>query len=143
MNFLKYLAASIVAIFAPAKALLISVGFLIFADLVMGVWAAKKRGEHISSAALRRTVSKAAVYQVTILSGFLVEQYMLGGILPVSKIVASTIGLFELKSILENSDSILGYSLFKLVISKLGSDNDSLKAEIAEQVKNAVKKQLE
>lgn len=143
MNFLKYVAASLIAIFAPAKALIISVGFLILADLALGIWAAKKRGEHISSAALRRTISKAAVYQIAVLSGFLVETYMLNGILPVSKIVASVIGLVELKSILENSDSILGYSLFKSVIAKLGSDNDKLKEEIAEQVKDAVKKQLE
>ncbi len=142
MDFLKYLAVSIIAIFAPAKALLIAVGFLIFADLVTGVWAAIKQGKKIESAVLRRTISKSVVYNLAVLSGFLVETYMLDSVLPVSKIVASGIGLVELTSILENSDSILGYSLFKSVIAKLGSDNDSLKEDIKKQIQDAVDKQL-
>lgn len=143
MSFIKFLAASLIAILAPAKALLISIIFLVLADLATGIWAAINRKERIESAAMRRTVTKLAVYLVAVISGFLVEQYMLESLLPISKIVASVIGLVELKSILENADSILGQSLFKLVITKLGSDNDALKAQIAEQVKDAVKKQLD
>lgn len=142
MNFLKYLTATLVAILAPIKPLLFSVGFLVLADLATGIWAAYKRGEKIDSSALRRTITKIAVYQVAVVSGFLVQQYMLSDALPVSKIVASVIGLVELKSILENSDSILGYSLFKSVVAKLGSDNDGIKAEIKKQVADAVDKQL-
>jgi len=102
MNFLKYIAASIIAVFAPAKALLISVGFLILADLITGIWAAYKKGEKIQSSVRRRSISKALIYNIAVLSGFLVEVYMLEAIIPVSKIVASVIGLVELTSILEN-----------------------------------------
>lgn len=136
------LVAVMVAVLAPIKALMLCVGFLILADLITGIWAALKRNEKIKSAVMRRTISKMVIYNLAVISGFLVEHYMLESFLPVSKIVASVIGLVELKSILENSNHILGYSLFKSVIAKLGSENDSLKEEIAQQVKDAVDKQL-
>jgi hypothetical protein len=80
------------------------------------------------SSVMRRTISKIVIYQLAVISGFLVELYILGGgFLPISKIVAAVIGMVELKSILENCDSILGYSLFKSVIKKLGSENDVIK----------------
>lgn len=67
---------------------------------------------------------------------------MLDYLLPVSKIVASVIGLVELKSILENANSILGQDLFKTVIAKLGSQNDELRDQIKAQIKEEVDKQL-
>ncbi len=131
------------AVLAPIKALLISVGFLIIADLITGIWAAIKRKEKIKSSVMRRTISKAVIYQLAVVSGFLVELYMLESFLPVSKIIASVIGLVELKSILENANVILGQDLFKTVVARLGSENDTLKEEIAQRVKDEVKKQLD
>jgi hypothetical protein len=118
------IALSLFAVFAPIKPLILSVGFLIFADCLTGVWAAKKRGEQIKSAALRRTVSKMVIYQIALLTGFLVEIYMIEGLLPISKLVAGAIGMVEFKSILENSTVITGQDLFKSLIQKLGSKND-------------------
>lgn len=142
-EYLKSVLIVLVGILAPAKALLIPVGFLIFADFFTGVWAAKKRGEVVTkSAGWRRSITKMTVYQVAVISGFLVEMYMLDSFIPVSKIVASVIGLVELKSILENANSILGQDLFKTVISKLGSDNDAVKTEIKKQINDAIDKQL-
>lgn len=134
-NFLIQLGVAIAAVLAPIKMLMISVGFLIIADLITGIWAAKKRSESIKSAAMRRTISKILIYQLAVISGFLVEKYMLEELIPISKIVASVIGLVELKSILENSNYILGYDIFKSVINRLGSENDKLKQEIVDQVK--------
>lgn len=115
---------STVAIFAPAKALILVTGVLIFADLLTGILAAKKRGEKIKSAALRRTVTKCFVYESAILLGFLVETYMLDGFIPVSKIAAGLISIVELKSILENLDKINGNPIFTVLVKKLGSIND-------------------
>lgn len=119
----KLFIASLAAL-APIHMVMITVGFLIFADLVTGIWAALKRGEKVSSAALRRTVSKIVIYQLAVISGFLLETYLIDGLMPVAKIVAGVIGMVEFKSILENSNHIVGGDLFKLVIQKLGSDND-------------------
>lgn len=118
------LAVSVVSVFIPIKPILITVGVLIFADLVMGVLAARKRTEPITSAALRRTVSKMFIYQATICLGFLCEAYLIGGLIPISKLIAGAIGLVETKSILESADELNGSSIFKALVAKLGSQND-------------------
>jgi hypothetical protein len=114
---------SLLAVLAPIKALLIAVGFLIFADTVSGILAARKRGEKISSAKLRGVITKAFVYQICVISGFVMEKYIVDGILPVSKIIAGAIAAVEIKSILENSNTILGMDLFAEVKARLGSPN--------------------
>lgn len=124
----KILIASLAAL-APIHAILISVGFLIGADLITGMWAAHKRNEKISSAAMRRTISKVLIYNIAVISGFLLETYLLSSVFPVAKLVAGVIGLVEFTSILENGNTILGQNIFKMVLKKLGSENDKLKKE--------------
>jgi membrane glycosyltransferase len=117
------------AVLAPVKMVMITVGVLIIADLVTGIWAAQKRGERVSSAAMRRTVSKMLIYQLSVVCGFLLEIYILDGIIPVSKIVAGVIGMVEFKSMLENSNQIVGQDVFVLILKKLGSTNDKINKE--------------
>lgn len=131
-EWIQKIALASLAALAPIHAVMISVGFLIVADLVTGIWAAKKRNEKVSSAAMRRTVSKMLIYELAVVAGFLLETYLLSGLLPVSKIVAGVIGLVEFKSMLENSSSIVGGDIFKLILSKLGSENDKLPEPIPE-----------
>lgn len=120
------LGLSILAIFLPAKELFIATGVLIVADLVTGLMAAHKQKKQITSAGLRRTVSKFVIYNVAVGCAFLVQKHMMGDLVPVSNIVSSAIGLTELKSILENVDKIRGGSLIKEILGKLGSINDSV-----------------
>lgn len=123
----KYAIELLIAIgvvLAPIKSILITVGVLIVADFAMGLWAARKRGESITSSGMSKTVSKALVYQAAVICAFLVEKYLMDGVLPVCKIVASIIGSVEMKSLLENGESILGQPVFKVVIDKLKSQTD-------------------
>ena len=123
-EWLSKLAMASLAALAPIHMVMITVGVLIFSDLVTGVWAALKRGEKISSAIMRRTVSKILIYQLSVICGFMLETYILDSVLPVAKIVAGVIGMVEFKSILENSNHIVGGNLFKMILEKLGSEND-------------------
>lgn len=123
-EFLIKASIAIAAALSPIKMVMITVGFLIIADLITGILAASKRGEIIKSAAMRRTISKMFVYQISIISGFLLETYILDGSVPVSKIVAGVIGMVEFKSVLENSNTIIGDNIFSMILKKLGSDND-------------------
>lgn len=123
-TFLINLLIVIATIFAPIQNIIISVFVLILCDLVFGVMAARKRKEKITSAGIRRTVSKFFVYEIALCICFIAETYLLGGVLPVSKILAGIIGIAELKSILESLDEINGSSLLAEVIKKLGSKND-------------------
>ena len=127
MGFLKGLALAALAALAPIHAVMITVGVLIMADLITGMMAARKRGEKITSAAMRRTVSKMVIYQTVVVTAFLVETYLLGGLIPASKLVASVIGMVELTSVLENANTITGKDLFTEVLKRLGSKNDDEK----------------
>jgi hypothetical protein len=112
------------AVLAPIQTVLITVGGLVFADFFTGVWAALKEKQPITSAALRRTVSKIIVYQIAVISGFVLEKYLLADAVPVAKLIAGTIGLVEVKSVLENTKRITGQDIFKDLVGKLGSKND-------------------
>lgn len=126
MKFLQSLAIAILAVFAPIKAAVITVGVLVFGDLVLGIMAARHRGEEISSAAIRRTVSKLMIYEAVIMLCFLGETYLLDGLIPAVKILCGLIALTELKSVLESAEELHGGSIFKSVAKRLGSDNDIL-----------------
>lgn len=115
---------TLLAVLAPIQTVLITVGCLVFADFITGVWAALKEKQPITSAALRRTVSKIVIYQIAVISGFILEKYLLSGAVPAAKLIAGTIGLVEVKSVLENTKRITGQDIFKDLISKLGSKND-------------------
>lgn len=123
MSLLKSGLLVVLAILAPIHALIISTSVLILADLFLGVWAAIKRKEVITSAGFRRSITKFAVYQVALITAFMVEVYMIKSILPVSSLVAAVIGLTELKSLLEKSYLLTGTD-FKSILQKLGSVND-------------------
>jgi phage-related holin len=124
---MKALIASMIAVFAPIYTVMFATGFLIVFDLITGMMAANKRKEHISSAVFRRTVTKIAVYQIVIMSAFLVEKYMLGGALPISKVAASIVGITELMSIMENAEVVYGQPIFNKIRKMLGSENDKKK----------------
>lgn len=103
--------------------MLIACGALVIADMITGVMAAVKRHETINSAEMRRSLSKMVVYQIAIISAFVLEKYMLDGLIPVSKVVSGVIGMVEFKSVLENVSTIAGQDVVSLVIEKLGSKN--------------------
>jgi holin family protein len=123
-KYLEMLIISLIAIFAPIQALILTTGVLVILDLIVGVMSASKQGEKITSSGLRRTVSKLLIYETAIMLGFLVEIYMTGGLIPISRIAGTMIGITELKSIMESLDSLNGSPLLATLISKLGSKNE-------------------
>lgn len=126
---LEYLALSSIAALAPIKEVLITVGTLIVLDLITGIWAAIKNNQKITSARLRDTITKMLLFQIAVITGFLLEKYLLGDLLPVSKIVAGIIGATEGTSIFENINKIRGDNVFKVLVDKFGSVNKAEKME--------------
>ena len=140
-TFLQGLLISAVASLAPIKAVIVTVGILILADLISGVFAAKKRKSPITSAKLRNSVTKCLVYQTAVITGYLVQMHLLQNFIPVVNVVGSLIGLTELTSLYENFNVILGGSVFKRILVQLGSanlditDNHTIKETIQETAK--------
>lgn len=122
-TWIQNLLLAAIAALAPIHSVLIVVGILIVADTITGVWAAVKNGQTITSARLRDTITKMLLFQLAVITGFLLEKYLLADLLPVSKLIAGIIGVTEGTSILENINKIRGDNLFKTLIDKLGSVN--------------------
>jgi len=111
--------AGVIGVFlAPIKMVLFAVGFLIVADFISGVWAAKRRGEKITSNGFRHTVTKMFAYQGTIITAFVVESFLLPDV-PFVKIVSAMIGLTEVKSFFENMNSIVGLDVWSELLKKV------------------------
>lgn len=115
----KWLLVSFWAILAPIHTTIGIAFALVMADLLLGVWSAKKHGQPITSAGLKRSVLKIVVYELALILGFMTEQYIPGS-LPFTNLIGGFISLTEMTSILENLNSITGNSLLSTLVTKLG-----------------------
>lgn len=111
-QYITPLLASLVAIFTPVVPTLLTVGFLIILDFIVGIYRAFKLNEAITSRKMGNTISKMLLYQSMILSIFLLETFILADILPLTKIAASLISVVEIKSISESIEKITGVNIW-------------------------------
>lgn len=118
-KYLESLVIALLAIFAPIKAAVITTLVLVIIDLIVGLIAAHKRGELITSSGIKRTVGKILLYEIAICAGFLCQQYLTGDLFPASKLITAIVGVVELKSIMENLDAISGTGVFKAILSRI------------------------
>lgn len=126
---IELLLISFVAVFVPLVHLLIAVGLVIAIDFVFGIWRAIHVKEKVTSRKMSATVGKMLLYQLMIISLFLVEKFMMGGLLPITQIGASFLGLIELKSISESFEIIYNVNLFnkiKLFFSRGENKNKNI-----------------
>lgn len=118
---------SILSVFAPIQSVLVTLAVLVTADFITGVWAAVRRKEPITSAQMRRSLSKIICYELVVAISFLSEKYLIGDVLPLTKMVVTLISLVELKSLMENVSTITGTNILSAIINKLGSANQEIK----------------
>jgi hypothetical protein len=115
-QYLLYLSVAIISIFTPVVPMLLTIGVLIIIDFLVGIYRAFKMKEQITSRKMGNTISKMFLYQLTIISLFLFETYILVGILPVTKIGAALISITELKSIDESVEKMTGVGVWKKLV---------------------------
>lgn len=121
MQYIKNVLLAIGVVLAPIKmSLLVALGMCVL-DLVLGIMAARKRGEAVKSLGLRRTIIKVFIYESAIVCSFLVETYMVGPDLMILKLVTAMIGLTELKSVLENLNELSDGSVLKAILDRLSA----------------------
>lgn len=111
----------------PIKAVALTLGFLIFADLFTGIWKAIKNKEQITSRKMSETVSKMVLYQLAIIVAFVAETYIFFGI-PITKVASGYIASTEIKSIFENIGTITGIDLWEKIKSLLKRPADDVKS---------------
>jgi hypothetical protein len=111
-NYLLYFLVSLVAILTPVVPILLTVGSLITIDFIIGIWRAFKMKEPITSRKMGNTISKMLLYQLMIISLFLLETFILTDILPFTKIGAALISIVEIKSISESIEKVTGINIW-------------------------------
>jgi phage-related holin len=97
------------------------IGVLIVIDTITGIWKAKKLGEKITSRKLSSIISKLALYEVTVIMFFLIDQFILNDIIltffsvpfMLTKIVALVLSSIEVMSINENYKIVKGIDLWQ------------------------------
>lgn len=123
--FVKNLMVMTIAFLAPIHSAILAVYFLIFTDLVTGIWASAKEKQTITSSKLSRTISKTLIYSITIVISFVVHKYLLLDFdLPIEAVVSGFIAITETKSILENLNRISSNKVIKDLIILLSNERD-------------------
>ena len=125
------------AFFLPISGILLMIGVLIIIDTLTGIWKANKLKEKISSRKLSAIVSKLALYEVTVIMFFLIDQFILNAIIltffsvpfMLTKIVALVLASIEVMSINENYKIVKGIDLWqsmKLLFARSAEIKDDI-----------------
>ena len=125
------------AFFLPISGILLMIAVLISIDTITGIWKAKKIGEKITSRKLSAIISKLALYEVTVIMFFLIDQFILNDIIltffsvpfMLTKIVALVLSSIEVMSINENYKAVKSIDLWqsmKLLFARAKDIKDDL-----------------
>ena len=114
------------AVFLPIKELMLTIGFLVSADLVVGLWKAIKTGQRIRSRRMSDTVTKLLLYQLAIMSGFLIETFIISELIPITKLIATVVAIIEFKSIIESIETVTGKDLWSKIKTIIGRKSEDI-----------------
>jgi phage-related holin len=109
------------AFLIPIKALIFLLFFMIVIDTITGLYKARKTKETITSRKLSKIVSKMVLYQLGLITFFVLDFFLFGEIILkfvdiqyfLTKVVAIFFASIELVSINENINQACGINLFK------------------------------
>ena len=122
----KFWLLASLAVFLPIKELMLTIGFLVGADMVVGIWKALKLKQRIRSRRMSDTVTKLLLYQIAIMSGFLIETFIISELIPITKLVATVIAVIEFKSIIESIESVTGKDLWSKIKTIIGRKSEDI-----------------
>jgi len=142
-TYLNYILTGLVLFFAPIQGLLIAVAFGIMLDTFTGIFKSIKLNglQSIRSRTLSNVISKMLLYQVSIISLYIIDKFLLNELVNLhfstqflfTKLVAIILVFIELVSIKENIEEALNVDIWKLLkkvitrAKEVKTDIDSLK----------------
>lgn len=142
-TYLNYILTGLVLFFAPIQGLLIAVAFGIMLDTFTGIFKSIKLNglQSIRSRTLSNVISKMLLYQVSIISLYIIDKFLLNELVNLhfstkflfTKLVAIILVFIELVSIKENIEEALNIDIWKLLknlirrAKEVKTDIDSLK----------------
>lgn len=124
-TYLNYILTGLVLFFAPIQGLLIAVAFGIMLDTFTGIFKSIKLNglQSIRSRTLSNVISKMLLYQVSIISLYIIDKFLLNELINLhfstqflfTKLVAIILVFIELVSIKENIEEALKVDIWKLL----------------------------
>lgn len=121
----------IIAVLSPIVPALLVTLYLIGTDFILGIWAAivkREKGEPwyrtIKSRKLSHTISKLLLYNIAIITAFVIETFATAGFIPFSKLVFGLICLTEAKSVFEKIHKITNVDLYQKILNQLKRKED-------------------
>lgn len=118
-TWLIHLWIGLVAFVSPLFPLAILVSTLIGTDFVFGIYRAYKTRQEINSRKMGHTISKLFLYNLAVLSVFMLEKLVLGTDTQFTKVVVGVVAMVELKSIDESFRILYGFSIYESLIDKI------------------------
>ena len=116
LEFIKNLAIKIIflifAYLSPIQAIFFAVWFLLFVDLLTGIWKSVKTGKRLTSNRLRSTVEKTFFYSLSIVVLWVVDKTFFNCSIHLAEIIGGYIALTEVISIFENIAEITGHDFY-------------------------------
>jgi choline-glycine betaine transporter len=127
VGLLNSIVASVIGVIAPLKAIVLIIVAAVFIDFSLAVYHALKKGIPITSRKMYQTIPKLLIYISVILIVYYSNIYIFEVPMDLHKIVGGFILLTEFKSIDENINLILGFSLFSQLTDFLSRGKNSNK----------------
>lgn len=122
---MKQLLPIVLLFLLPVKGLVVSVGVVIIFDTITGIYRSVKLGgsSAFNSERLGKVVGKLILYNLAIISIFILDELLLGEFLKhwfsipflATKIVTMVLCFIEITSIKENIEESFGVDIFKLL----------------------------
>ena len=72
------------------------------------------------------TVTKLLLYQLAIMSGFLIETFIISELIPVTKLIATVVAIIEFKSIIESIEAVTGKDLWSKIKTIIGRKSEDI-----------------
>jgi hypothetical protein len=127
ITLLNTIVASFIGVIAPLKAIVLIIVAAVFIDFGLAIYHALKKGIPITSRKMYQTIPKLLIYISVILIVYYSNLHVFEVPMDLHKIVGGFILLTEFKSIDENINLILGFSLFSQLTDFLSRGKNSSK----------------
>lgn len=127
-EFIKVKLLKLIAYFSialtPVVPALIWLGVYIAADLITGIWKARKAGEPIKSKKLGNTTTKVVMIFIGVICAHVLDTVLLVKIIHIlpfttTQAIVGFFSISEFKSIMENISAILGTDVWKHIRKKI------------------------
>jgi len=134
------IAAVLLTFISPISGVLIAVGAFIFLDTIIGIWKAKKIKQKVTSRRLSSVVNKMLVYQLTVITFFILGHFIVNDIVKtfidvdyaMTKLIAVILISIEFFSIDESFKAATGKGLldrFTELVTKYKTNKKMLRKD--------------